>query len=167
MPYNEVWRTGANEATTFQCSDAVTVGGKALPAGTYALYTVPGPEEWTVIFSSAKEAWGSFEYTTAQDVLRLTAKPKAAPHQEWMRFSFENLTTEDCDLVLHWEKLSVAVPIHVETVEKAMANIGAAMSTLQADDWRTPYRAAQFCFSANVHTAEGLKWVEQIGRAHV
>src|SRR5678815_5757378 len=75
VPMNEVWRTGANEATTFQCSDAVTIGDKSLPAGTYAVYTIPGSNEWTVIFSTAKEAWGSFEYSTAQDVLRFTAKP--------------------------------------------------------------------------------------------
>ena len=161
VPWNEVWRTGANEATTFQCSDAVTIGGKALPAGTYAIYTIPTEKEWTVIFSTAKEAWGSFEYSTAQDVLRFTAKPSAVPHQEWMSLSFENLATEGCDLVLRWEKVSVAVTVHVNTVEKAMAGIQEAMKALAADDWRTPYRAAQFCFNSNVHMDEGAKWAEQ------
>ncbi len=161
VPYDQVWRTGANEATTFQCSDEVTIGGKTLPAGTYAVYTSPTPSEWTVIFSTDKEAWGSFEYTAAHDVLRFTEKPKVAPHQEWMSFSFENLGTEGCDLVLRWENVAVTVPIHVETVAKAMANIQAAMGTLAADDWRTPYRAAQFCFNANVHTEQGLTWAEK------
>ena len=161
VPYDQVWRTGANEATTFQCSGDVTIGGKNLPAGTYAVYTIPTPNEWTVIFSTDKEAWGSFEYTAAHDVLRFTEKPKVAPHQEWMSFSFENLGTENCDLVLRWENVAITVPIHVETVAKAMADIEAAMSTLAADDWRTPYRAAQFCFNANVHADQGLKWAEQ------
>ena len=161
VPQNEVWRTGANEATTFQCSHDVTIGGKTLPAGTYALYTIPTPNEWTVIFSTAKEAWGSFEYSTAQDVLRYKAKPSAVPHQEWMSLSFENLATEGCDLVLRWEKVGVAVPIHVNTVEKTMASIREAMKSLAADDWRTPYRAAQFCFTTNVHMEDGAKWAEQ------
>lgn len=161
VPYNEVWRTGANEATTFQCSDQVMIGGKPLPAGTYAIYTIPTPNDWTVIFSTAKEAWGSFEYSTAQDVVRFTAKPKAAPHQEWMSLSFENIATEGADLVLRWEKLSVSVPVQVNTVEKSMANIQAALKGLAADDWRTPYRAAQFTFTANVHPEDGMKWAEQ------
>ena len=161
VPYNEVWRTGANEATTFQCSDQVTIGGKSVPAGTYAIYTIPTPNEWTVILSTAKEAWGSFEYSTAQDVVRFTAKPKVVPHQEWMSFSFENIATESADLVLRWEKLSVAVPVQVNTVEKSMANIREAMSKLAADDWRTPYRAAQFTFTSKVHPEDGMKWAEQ------
>jgi len=161
VPYNEVWRTGANEATTFQCSDQVTIGGKAVPAGTYAIYTIPTPNEWTVILSTAKEAWGSFEYSTAQDVVRFTAKPKATPHQEWMSLSFENIATESADLVLRWEKLSISVPVQVNTVEKSMANIREAMKGLAADDWRTPYRAAQFTFTTNVHPEDGMKWAEQ------
>ena len=161
VPYNEVWRTGANEATTFQCSDPVMIGGKQLPAGTYAIYTIPTPNDWTVIFSTAKEAWGSFEYSTAQDVVRFTAKPKATPHQEWMSLSFENIATEGADLVLRWEKLSVSVPVQVNTIEKSMANIQEAMKSLAADDWRTPYRAAQFTFNTNVHAEDGMKWAEQ------
>jgi hypothetical protein len=161
VPYNEVWRTGANEATTFECSDAVVIGGKTLPAGSYALYTIPTPNEWTVIFSKVKEAWGSFEYSPAQDALRYTAKPETAPQQEWMSISFENLGTSGGDLVIRWEALKVAVPLQVNTIEKAMASIREAMGTLKPDDWRTPYRAAQFCFTADLNPAESMKWAER------
>jgi hypothetical protein len=161
VPYGEVWRTGANEATTFECSDAVTIAGKPLAAGTYSFYTLPGPNEWDVIFSHAKGAWGSSEYTREKDALRIKVKPGAGPMQEWMSFSFENLSTTSGDLVLRWEKLQLVVPITVDSDAKAMASIRSAMAELKADDWQTPYRAAQYCFNNNLNADEALKWAEQ------
>ena len=75
-PAGEVWRTGANEATTFTVSKDVKIEGKALPAGTYALFTIPGPTEWTVIFNKTAKQWGAYEYKAADDVLRVKVKPK-------------------------------------------------------------------------------------------
>ena len=161
VPYGETWRTGANEATTFECSDAVTIAGKPLAAGTYSFYTLPGPGEWEVIFSHAKGAWGSSEYTREKDALRFKVKPTTAPHQEWMLFSFENLTPSGGDLVLRWEKLQVAVPIAVDSETKAMSSIRAAMAELKPDDWQTPYRSAQYCFNNGLHADEAMKWAEQ------
>ena len=161
VPYGEVWRTGANEATTFECSDAVTIAGKPLAAGDYTFYTLPGPDEWEVIFSHAKGAWGSSEYTREKDALRLKVKPAAGPHQEWMSFSFENLTPSSGDLVLRWEKLQVVVPIVVDSEAKAMASIRAAMADLKPDDWQTPFRAAQYCFNNGINVDEAMKWGEQ------
>lgn len=161
VPYGEVWRTGANEATTFECSDAVTIGGKTLPAGTYSFYTLPTAGEWDVIFSNAKGAWGSNEYTPEKDALRLKAKPQEAPNQEWMTIGFENLTPSSGDLVVRWEKLAISVPVQVNTNEKAMANIRAALAERKSDDWSTLHRAAQYCFNAEINMDEAVKWEEQ------
>ena len=78
-PYGKVWRTGANEATTFEVNNDVTVEGKALPAGKYALFTIPGQNEWTVIFNKEPNQWGAFKYDEGKDALRVTVKPKKAP----------------------------------------------------------------------------------------
>lgn len=78
-PYGEVWRTGANEATTFEVNKDVTVEGKALKAGKYGLFTVPGEKQWTIIFNKVPNQWGAFKYDQAQDVLRVTVKPTKAP----------------------------------------------------------------------------------------
>ena len=160
VPYSEVWRTGANEATSFITTGEVTIAGKKVPAGEYSLYTIPTENDWTVIVSTEKGAWGSFSYAKEKDAHRFTVKPAAAPHEEWMRFTFENLTPSSGDLVLHWEKLQVTIPIEVATQDQAMANVRAAMAELKADDSQTPYRCAQYCFNAGVNLDEAMKWAE-------
>ena len=76
-PYGQVWRTGANGATKVTFSDAVTIGGKVLPAGPYGLFTIPGENEWTIIFNTNSKGWGSFDYKEAEDVVRLTVNLKS------------------------------------------------------------------------------------------
>ncbi len=161
VPYGEVWRTGANEATTFVTTGEATIAGKKLPAGEYSLYTLPGEKDWTVIISNEKGAWGSYTYAKEKDAHRFTVKPATAPHEEWMRFSFANLTSSSGDLLLNWEKLQVAIPIEVATHDQAMANIRAAMASAKADDAQTPYRAAQYLFTAGVDQDQAMKWAEQ------
>jgi hypothetical protein len=161
VPYGEVWRTGANEATSFVTTGEATIAGKKIPAGEYSLYTLPTAGDWTVIISTEKGAWGSFSYDKAKDAARFTVKPATAPHEEWMRFSFENLTPSSGDLVLHWETLQLTIPIQVATHEQAMASIRAAMAELKADDSVTPYRAAQYCFNAGENMGEAMAWAEQ------
>ena len=75
-PTGEVWRTGANEATTFTVSKDVKIEGQALPAGTYALFTIPGPGEWTVVFNKTAKQWGAFKYDAKEDILRVKVKPQ-------------------------------------------------------------------------------------------
>ncbi|GAB3636087.1 DUF2911 domain-containing protein [Hymenobacter arcticus] len=74
-PVGDVWRTGANEATTFTVSKAVKINGQALAAGTYGLFTIPGATEWTIIFNKTAKQWGAYEYKAADDVLRVKVKP--------------------------------------------------------------------------------------------
>jgi hypothetical protein len=84
-PVGEVWRTGANEATTFTVSKDVKIEGQTLAAGTYGLFTIPGATEWTIIFNKTAKQWGSYEYKAADDVLRVKVKPKtvATPAEQF------------------------------------------------------------------------------------
>ena len=101
-PYGKVWRTGANEATTFTVNRDVKIEGKDLKAGTYTLYTIPGEEEWTVIFNKQTGQWGT-RYDEAQDALRVKVKPaKAADFAERMTFSQDNGAIQ-----LHWADTAV------------------------------------------------------------
>jgi hypothetical protein len=161
VPYGEPWRTGANEATRFTTTDAIQFGGKELAAGTYSLFTIPGKEEWIVAINSEKDLWGAYEYKPEKDVLRLTVKPTVAEPQEWMELSFEDLTPNSADLVLRWEQLRVAVPIVVDVNGKTLAGARAAIEAMKSDDWRTPYQAANFCFTTDVAMDEGWKWLEK------
>ena len=91
VPYGKVWRTGANEATTFEISNDVKINGQVLPKGKYSLHSIPTETEWTIIFNKTADQWGSFEYDAKQDVLRVPAKPQAAGFHETMGLEFENI----------------------------------------------------------------------------
>jgi hypothetical protein len=161
VPYDQPWRTGANEATTFTTTDEIQFGGQKLAAGTYSLLTIPGKQGWKVVLNSEKDLWGSNEYKPEKDVVKLDVKPAAAEHQEWMAFSFEDLENDGGNLVLRWEKLRVAVPISVDVNSKALANARTAIAEAKPDDWRTRYQAASFTLNSEVGMDEGRKWLDQ------
>ena len=110
VPYGEVWRTGADEATTIHFSADVTVQGKALEAGTYSLFTVPGEEGWSVIFNTVAEQWGAYKRDAGKDALKVDAKAKSHEHVEAMDFVIEGN-----DVVLRWAE--TAVPFTVTKAE--------------------------------------------------
>lgn len=161
VPYDKVWRTGANEATTISFSTDVKVEGQNLPAGTYALFTIPGKTEWTILFNKTSDQWGAFDYKQDQDALRVKVKPTEAADEEWMNFSFENLTNESADVVLRWAKLKVKFGIQADTITKVMANCRSAMQNLKADDARTPRGCAQFAADNNGDMTEALQWIDK------
>jgi hypothetical protein len=143
VPYDKVWRTGANEATTIELSDDVWINGNKLAKGLYSLHTIPTAGPWTVIFNSVAEQWGSYSYDAAKDALRVQVTPEAADHREWMTFEIPEMTTDTAKIVLRWEKLAVPFTIDTKSTEKTLAGFKNAMQP----DWRTPYMAADFAFN--------------------
>lgn len=161
VPYEQVWRTGANEATTITFGDEVTIGGVTLPAGTYGLFTIPGRSEWTVVLNKGATLWGAYEYKQADDVVRVKATPSAAPFTERLTFTFANVETESADVVLAWEKMQVSFPIRVSAVEKTIGVARQAVAGAKADDWMTPLRAAGFCIDNTVNLDEANTWLDR------
>jgi hypothetical protein len=107
VPYGQVWRAGANEATTIEFSKDVTVQGKKLAAGTYAFFVIPTEKDWTVIFNKTAKQWGAFKYDEKQDALRVTATPrKAATMAEALVYEVNK-----AGIVLRWENLELPVAI--------------------------------------------------------
>ena len=156
VPYDQVWRTGANEATTITFTDDVTVEGTKLTAGTYGLFTIPGKDEWTVIFNKGAKQWGAYEYKQADDVLRIKVKPHGDEFRELLTIWFPTVSTDSATLAICWEKVAVSVPIGVDTTNKVLAAARKAV-----DDWRLPYRAATFCLDNNVNLAEARVWMNK------
>ncbi|HEX7181720.1 MAG TPA: DUF2911 domain-containing protein [Thermoanaerobaculia bacterium] len=155
VPYNEVWRTGANENTTITFSTPVKIGGRELPAGIYGLQTIPAQNEWTVIFSKDAELWGAFNYKPENDALRIQAKPRTvADSLERMRFTFEDVTDNSAAVVLRWEKLEVPFTIEVDTPKLVM---DAAKSAVR---WQTPYQAANYCLQNDTCLDEASRWLD-------
>src|SRR6266404_742326 len=105
VPYGPVWRSGANENTTISFTDDVSVEGRALPAGTYGLHTIPTADQWTIIFSKNSTSWGSFSYDEKEDALRVTVKPHAAEFVEALAYSFDDPKPDSVAVTLRWEKL--------------------------------------------------------------
>ena len=90
VPYDKVWRAGADEATKITFSTDVTVEGKKLSAGSYSFFVIPAKKEWTVIFNKVADQWGAFTYNEAEDALRIKVKPKTADSEEWLKYEFKN-----------------------------------------------------------------------------
>lgn len=107
VPYDKVWRTGANENTTITFAKAVLIDGKKLAAGTYGVHSIPSQNEWVIIFSNDSKAWGSFSYKQENDALRIKAKPQSNEFQERLNFTIDN-DNKKAKVVLAWEKLKVA-----------------------------------------------------------
>jgi hypothetical protein len=125
LPYGKPWRTGANNATTLTFSEDVTVGGKKVPAGEYALYTIPNASQWTVILNKNTKLGGSTHlYKAEQDVARFQVKPtKTATTTETLTINFADLTSSTANLEILWENTSVKIPIVTEVDSKVMAQI--------------------------------------------
>src|SRR4051812_46594355 len=107
VPYDSVWRAGANEATTFETDKDIKVQGQNLPAGKYGLFAVPGQSNWTIVFNKVPNQWGAFKYDMSQDQLRVTTKPrKSASMNERLKY---RITSNGFSLM--WENLEVPVMI--------------------------------------------------------
>lgn len=161
VPYGEVWRTGANEATSIELSDDAVIEGKKLAAGKYAIFTIPGQPNWTVIFNSNADQWGSANRKPKNDVMSVVVTPTYGPFVERMGFSFENMTNNSADLVFRWEKLTFPLKIEVDTDAKALASAKEEVPKAAADDWRTPYRAASFLYDADMEMDLAREWAEK------
>lgn len=111
VPFNEWWRTGANESTAITFSNDVIVEGQKVEAGTYSLYTIPGKDTWTIILNS-KLSWGT-QYDESQDVLRVETQPQDAQAMEQLMFYFQNVNASSAEAVVHWNETKVPFTIEV------------------------------------------------------
>jgi hypothetical protein len=147
VPYGEVWRTGANESTKISFSTDVSINGQQLPAGKYALYTIPNKEEWTVIFSKSLENWGSDGYKQEQDALRVNVKPGATTEKvETFTIAISEIKNDGANLDIMWENTRVRVPFTLDVDAQVMANMDKALAEAKPDDWRTLAQAATYLF---------------------
>jgi len=155
QPYGEVWRTGANAATIIKFTENVIIEGNKVPAGEYTLFTIPGPDEWTIILNKTVHQWGAYSYKQADDLLRFKVKPMAINESiEPFAMQFANLTTKAADLHLMWDK--TVVPIHFDTDDDAqiMANI----DTLMSGTKKPYFDVLQYYYENNKDMKKALAW---------
>ena len=110
IPYGEIWRTGANEATELTLYKDMKVADKVISAGTYTLYTIPGENEWTVILNNKTNTWGAYEYSEKEDKVRITVPVRQAPNTiEALSMAFQE-SGNGADLLIGWDDSYVKVP---------------------------------------------------------
>lgn len=161
VPYGEVWRAGANENTTIEFSDAVSVEGKPLAKGIYGLHMLPTPDNWTVIFSKVSTAWGSYTYKKEEDALRVEVKPRpTAETDEALEYEFEEVKPDSTVVTLKWEKLAVPFKVTINDAETTLQNIRNQMRGYAQYEWEAPNQAAQFCLTKKINLDEALKWAD-------
>ena len=159
VPLGEVWRAGANQNTTIEFSDNVSVEGQALPKGRYGLHMIPTEDTWTIIFSKMADAWGSYTYKKEEDALRVTVKPRPAEMEEALEFEFEDLKPDSALVTMRWEKLAVPFKVSVSD-ETTIANIRNQMRGRAQYEWDSLNQAAQFCVTKKINLEEALKWAD-------
>jgi tetratricopeptide (TPR) repeat protein len=161
VPYGKVWRAGANENTTIQFSDPVSVEGKPLDKGTYGLHMIPNPDSCTVIFSKTNTGWGSYSYDQKDDALRVDVKPRAlAESKEALEYEFEDLKPTSTAVTLKWEKLGIPFTVSVNDAEQTLQNIRNQMKGAGQFAWQAPDQAAQFCLTKKIDLDEALRWAD-------
>ncbi len=160
VPYNKVWRAGANENTTILFSDPVKINGKDIPAGTYGLHMIPGENEWTVILSKNNWSWGSYFYNQSEDALRVIVKPQLAGFQEWLTFSMDNLSSNSVDVNLNWDKLKIGFNVSVSN-DVVINHFKKELNYLQGFSWQAWNQAANYALQNNINLEEAVSWSDK------
>ena len=161
VPYDQVWRAGANENTTISFSTDVMVENKKVTAGTYGLHMIPTKNTWTIILSKDNAAWGSFFYNEKNDAVRFTVTPATNDFQEWLSYSFDQLSAKATTLTLKWEKLSVPIKVEVDVNETVIASMEKELTGIPGFFWQGWNQIALYALTNNYNLEKASAWVEK------
>lgn len=165
VPFDKVWRTGANNATTLTFGDAVTIGGTKIAAGKYGLLTIPGKESWVVIISKQTDVSSPAAYKQESDVVRVNAPvQKLKSSVESFTIEFSTISANKCHLEIKWDKTAVAVPIETDIDTKVMAQINALMSDTSKN--KPYFNAAMYYMETGKDLNTALGWLDKAAAAN-
>ena len=160
VPFNAVWRTGANQSTKITFSDDVKVEGKEVKAGTYAIYSIPGKESWSVMLYSDLNLGGNVAgYNKEKEVARFSVKPDELPFSvESMTIGINNLKDASASLLIYWDKTLVSLDIETDVDSKVMAAIDNAMGGPSGGEY---YAAAGYYYANGKDINKAVEWVNK------
>lgn len=160
VPYHQVWRAGANEATTIRFSDDVKIQGQDVAAGTYSLFMIPRPDTWTVILNRRAKQWGAYEYDPRLDVVRVDVRPRANGHTNWLTYVLDPNGETTAYVQLFWEKVKVSflVEVDVEAITTARMK---KLFAQRPKDWKVYCEAAEYGLQQKVPLPQAFTWVER------
>lgn len=159
VPYDKLWRTGANENTIIEFSNNVTILGNEIEKGRYAIFTKPMESQWKVYFYTKTDNWGTPQKWEEDKIAAQVSVDvqKIDRTQETFRISFDNLSANKGHLEMVWENTMVEVPIEVMTDEAVMASINQAMQGTTANEY---YAAASYFYSQDKDIDQAKEWVD-------
>ncbi len=160
VPFNEIWRTGANKATELKLEGNVKINGTAIEPGAYSLFTIPGEKEWTVIINKNTELWGASSYKQEEDAMRFTVKTTACPSTESFTIDFSDIKENAVTLRLYWETTMISFQITNDYLEEGKQNITEAIAN--AENTYSLYNdAAEFYLDNNLDAKQALEWAKK------
>lgn len=160
VPRGEVWRAGANDATTLTLSHPATIDGKVVLAGTYALFVIPDKDQWTWILNRQAKQWGAYAYRREEDVLRLVAPVRRTPHQEALRIDLEPVGEGTLRLELRWEQATSGFDIHLDVRGIYWAHLEATLTKADPKAWAPWFQAASYCWQQGIHLDRAHDWLD-------
>jgi tetratricopeptide (TPR) repeat protein len=161
VPYDQVWRAGANQNTTIEFTDPVTVEGQKLDKGVYGLHMIPGKEEWTIIFSRDHTAWGSFAYDQTHDALRVKVRPHDTDFHNALMYEFEELKPDSAAITLKWEKLAIPFRVAVDVNGITQASLPSQLQGYAQFTWDGWDDAAKYLLENKLDLEQALKYSER------
>ena len=160
VPYDQVWRTGANQATKITFSTPVKLDGNDIPAGTYALFTIPGEDEWTIILNKDASQFGAFQYNEKDDLVRFKVVPvKLGETIETFTIEFNHIRDDSAIINLVWEKTVVPIKLEIELTSKLVPQIEAAVASPDKKSDEFYFQAATFYYNHDQDLNKALDWV--------
>jgi hypothetical protein len=158
VPYNAVWRTGANSATKVKFGEDVTMGGQVIKAGEYALYTIPNATEWEVILNKGVGNWGNAGYVTTDDVARFKVKSsKLSTPVSTFTINIADITATTCNIEMKWENTKVTIPVKANNEERLATSIDKAINNPTIPY----YQVASYYFENGQNTAKAYEYVNK------
>lgn len=160
VPYDKVWRAGANEATTITFEKSVNFGGIEVSGGTYGLFMIPSKDTWIVILNRIGNQWGAYHYDQNDDVLRLKITPVKIPMVESCTYSFEDISKTKATLFLKWENVGIPIVLSTNTEKQALEEIETHLKNVN-NSWYSYSAAAQYHFYELEENEKALEYIDK------
>ncbi|HVP68386.1 MAG TPA: DUF2911 domain-containing protein [Anaeromyxobacteraceae bacterium] len=157
VPYDELWRAGANECTKVTFGTPVSFSGKSVPPGSYCLFLLPTRTAWTLVLNKDTSLWGTSGYKSENDVLRVAARTSAVPQRERLAYEILDFGDDGGTLALEWDTLRVSVRFDLATREVVLASIRA----LKTDEWRPYALAARYLLDSKIEPQLAMQLVDR------
>ncbi len=161
VPFDKVWRTGANKITTIKFDDDVMINGQKVAAGSYGWYTIPGKSEWTIILNSDDKQWGAYAYDEKKDVSRFKVTPYKTAKAENMAIALEQTSPNNLEVILSWDKTAVKFAVSHDAHDQIMAEIKDKTSKPDCKT-DTYFDAADYYYEKNIDLNQALAWAEKV-----